>query len=216
MIKYLLGFIRNILNPRISKLGLIDNKSSFDKTARICRYVKIINSNIEGFTYVAQRTLILQGNVGKFCSIASDCRIGLANHSLDYIATSPIFTLKNNATRYKWLNKDLFNAIRTVNIGHDVWIGIGSTIMGGVSIGNGAVVAAGAIVTKDVPPYAIVAGVPAKVIKYRFDNEVIEFLIELCWWDWSIDKLKSKLEFFSEDFSNFTNLDELKNQLNST
>jgi acetyltransferase-like isoleucine patch superfamily enzyme len=213
MIKYLLGLINNFFNVRISKLALIDNKSTFDKTARVCRHVKIINSNIGGFTYVASKTQILEGNIGKFCSIASDCRIGLASHSLNYISTSPIFTSKNNATKYQWIQRDMFEEIQKVNIGNDVWIGIGSIIMGGVSVGDGAVVAAGAIVTKDVPPYSIVAGVPAKVIKYRFEKEIIEFLSEVSWWDWPIDKLKNKLNFFSMDSFNMSDLKELNNHL---
>lgn len=83
-------------------------------------------------------------------------------------------------------------------IGNDVWIGWGVLIKGGVTIGNGAVIGARSVVTKDVPPYAVVAGVPAKVIKYRFEQEKIDLLQQLQWWDWDIDRI-------------YENLDRLKN-----
>jgi acetyltransferase-like isoleucine patch superfamily enzyme len=88
------------------------------------------------------------------------------------------------------------------NIGNDVWIGDKVIVIGGITIGDGAVVGAGAVVTHDVPPYAIVAGVPAKVIKYRFDDEKIRKLLDLKWWDWSEEEIKQNREFFiSGDFS---------------
>ncbi len=83
-------------------------------------------------------------------------------------------------------------------------------ILSGVDIGHGACVAAGAVVTKSVPPYAIVAGVPAKVIKYRFSEQIIAYLLELKWWDWSDEKIKRNGAFFASDLSTFKNVHELK------
>ena len=82
-----------------------------------------------------------------------------------------------------------------VIIGNDVWIGAGAQILSGVTIGDGAVIGAGSIVTKDIPPYAIVGGNPARVIRFRFDQAKIDKLLELAWWDWSIEKIKENQEF---------------------
>jgi acetyltransferase-like isoleucine patch superfamily enzyme len=179
-------------------LSLIDDKSKFDKTTRICHFVKSINSTFGAYTYVAPKTQVLDAKIGKFCSIASDCKIGLASHSLNFISTSPIFTSKNNATKYSWVNKNSFNEIDRVSIGNDVWIGIGAKIMGGITIGNGAVIGAGAIVTKDVPSYSIVGGIPAKILKYRFNEDVITFLSDINWWDLPTKELKNHLELFEK------------------
>jgi acetyltransferase-like isoleucine patch superfamily enzyme len=84
-----------------------------------------------------------------------------------------------------------------IEIGNDVWIGTSAIILSGVKIGHGAVVAAGSIVTKSVPPYAIVGGNPAKIIKYRLSEEKIEELLEMKWWDWSEEKIKKNIDFFS-------------------
>lgn len=95
-----------------------------------------------------------------------------------------------------------------VFIGNDVWVGSHVLVKGGVHIGNGACVAAGAVVVKDVPPYAIVGGVPAKVIRYRFSPEIIQRLLELKWWNWDEKKLKDNISFFQRD--NFSVNDVLK------
>ena len=83
-------------------------------------------------------------------------------------------------------------------IGNDVWVAFGATILSGVKIGDGAVVAAGSVVTKDIPPYAIVGGVPAKVIKYRFDDEIIKSLQDIKWWDWDQETIKKRVGDFTE------------------
>ena len=124
--------------------------------------------------------------IGKFCSIAHGARFlsSSANHATDGFSTYPFSVLwdpKDTGYEYTFPNKG------NTQIGNDVWIGSEATIMPGVNIGNGAVVGANAIVTKDVAPYSIVAGNPAKLIRKRFDNEIIESLIEIKWWDWPID-----------------------------
>jgi virginiamycin A acetyltransferase len=91
-------------------------------------------------------------------------------------------------------------------IENDVWIGANSTVMSGIKIGNGAIVAAGSTVTKDVPPYAIVAGNPAKVVKYRFTDEQIKKLLSIAWWDWDEQKIKDNaMNMWSNDINGFIN-----------
>lgn len=127
--------------------------------------------------------------VGSFCSIAEDvmfmCR---ANHPLDRTSTFP---LEVAVTRTKPSRSDLVSSGPIV-LGNDVWIGLRAVVMSGVNIGDGAVVAAGSIVTKDVPPYAIVGGSPAKILKYRFPPGVIEELLRVKWWDWPDEKIRAE------------------------
>jgi virginiamycin A acetyltransferase len=130
--------------------------------------------------------------IGKFCSFASGVMIIATNHDPSKITTHP-FLFKP----YLGVVKEDFRKINNVEIGNDVWIGYNAIILPSVSkIGDGAVVGAGAVVTKDVPPYAIVAGVPAKVIKCRFDQATINNLLETQWWDWPEEKIFSSWQDF--------------------
>lgn len=150
----------------------------------------ITDSIIGDFTYCSYDTKINNANIGKFCSIAGRVTIGAAEHPLDWISTSPVFEdVKNSGTNVKFATEKL-PPVKATTIGHDVWIGEGAMIKQGITIGNGAVIGAMAMVTKDIPPYAIVAGIPAKVIKYRFDENTIKALQESEWWNYSDDKLK--------------------------
>lgn len=125
--------------------------------------------------------------IGSFCSIAVDTVIfGGGEHRHDWIATSPIRVLFNLPGA--WKDGTPRSKGATI-IGNDVWIGYRAMILSGVVVGDGAIIGAGAVVTKDVPPYAIVAGNPAKVVKYRFDEETREMLLRVKWWDWEIEKI---------------------------
>ena len=150
----------------------------------------IVDSVIGDFTYCSYDTKINNANIGKFCSIASRVTIGAAEHPLDWISTSPVFEdVKNSGTNIKFATEKI-PPVKTTNIGHDVWIGEGAMIKQGITIGNGAVIGAMAMVTKDVPPYAIVAGVPARVIRFRFDESTIKAIEESEWWNYDDDKLE--------------------------
>ena len=133
--------------------------------------------------------------IGKFCSIACGAKFifNSANHTLSSLSTYPfpIFFEEwgldvKNITK-AWDNKG------NIVIGNDVWIGYEAVVLAGVTIGDGAIVGARAVVTKDVPPYAVVAGVPAKMIKKRFDDAVIARLSKLKWWNWPEEKLKRNI-----------------------
>jgi len=141
-------------------------------------------------------------SIGAFCSINHRALIGTeGNHPMSFISTHPfIYNLERNPSikeEYRQIGiKERLLVNKEVIIENDVWIGANAIILPGVTIGNGAIIGAGAIVTKDVPPYAIVGGIPAKVIKYRFSKEMIDFLQELEWWKWDDKIIQENLELF--------------------
>lgn len=138
--------------------------------------------------------------IGKFCSIACGTKFlfNCANHTQKSLSTYtyPLFyeewELEKSNITTAWDNKG------DIVIGNDVWIGYEAVIMAGVHIGDGAIIAARAVVTKDVPPYTIVGGTPAKEIRKRFDTEVIQQLLKLKWWDWSTNKIRQCLPYIAE------------------
>jgi len=131
--------------------------------------------------------------IGKFCSFAGDISILLGgNHRTDWVSTYPFCAI--DLFKEETINTTGHPATKgNVTIGNDVWVGMGATIMSGVTIGNGAVIAAQSVVTRDVPPYAIVAGNPARIKKYRFDDDTIKKLQKIAWWNWPIEKIRDNV-----------------------
>lgn len=205
---FIKGFVKNLFNPRISNFALVSANVKVDKTAFINRFVKAKESSIGAHTYIGANTDIECAEIGKFCSIADHCRIGMAGHTLSCLSTSPIFTRVVNGCHEQWVENDVFPDEQDVpaNIGNDVWIGSHALIRGGVTIGDGAIIGAGAVVVKDVPPYAVVGGVPAKVIKYRFSQEVIDRLEEMKWWDMPDEVLKKNIGMFQKEKINIKDI----------
>lgn len=144
---------------------------------------KPIVRNLGKHTYLGTTVFISDRNtkIGAFCSIAGNVAIGPSQHPLSFLSTHPFQYLGRDKLMPKY--KVHFEHAKPVEIGNDVWIGANALIMDGIKVGDGAVVGANAVVTKDVPAYAIVGGVPAKLIRYRFEPKVIEKLLALKWWD---------------------------------
>ena len=197
---YLKGTLNNIFNPGVPLFTTIDGYSIVNKKARVGRKCKVYHSSLGAYSYIGRGTQLIYASVGKFCSISGNVLIGMGHHTLSYLSTSPIFTEKNNGTGHSWTDRESLLPYKLVTIGNDVWIGTRAMVLGGVTIGDGAVIGAGAIVTKDVPPFAIVAGVPARIVRYRFSEEIIARLEVMQWWNLSDEVLKSNIALFqSED-----------------
>ena len=171
-----LCFLKNIItNPNIT----VGDYTYYDDPESVENF----NNNVlYHFDFIGDKLII-----GKFCQIATGVKFIMngANHSIDGFSTFPF-----SAFGKDWQDTPLTPDFKgdTV-IGNDVWIGYNATIMPGIQIGDGAIIASGSIVTKDVAPYSIIGGNPAKLIRNRFDNETISKLISLAWWDWPFDKI---------------------------
>ena len=178
---------------------IVDEGCGFESPVTLLRGARVFGCRLGRYTYLGRDTEIQNANIGRFCSIGPDVMIGLFAHPLGLnMSTSPVFYKGRSQTSTPvFTDSAIFTGSalfrdepRPVTLGHDVWIGARAVIKGGVSIGNGAVIAAGAVVTRDIPPYAIAAGVPARILRYRFDAETIESLQQLRWWDQDIDWLR--------------------------
>jgi acetyltransferase-like isoleucine patch superfamily enzyme len=187
---------------KLSWLAFYDAGSEISPKAAIQRFVNIRESTIGAYSYIGHTSNIFRAQIGKFCSVSRYVNIGLSSHPINTVSSSPIFFSANNVTGHRWIDKDVYDdRPDPVAIGNDVWIGMNTTIMGGVTVGNGAVIAAHSVVTKDIPPYAIVAGIPAKIIRYRFDDELIKQLEESNWWDLPEELIRQNIAKFQGEIS---------------
>ncbi len=161
-------------------------------------WTSMAETTLGDYSYVVQNCEIITTKIGKFCSIAAMVRINPGNHPMwrasqshfSYRASAYFDDAADEAAFFDW------RRAHPVTIGHDVWIGHGAIILPGRSVGDGAVIAAGAVVTKDVPAYSIVAGMPARVVRPRFEAAIATRLQALKWWDWSHEQLRGALEDF--------------------
>lgn len=170
-------------------------KSNLDNTVKLCYDDQIVCCSVGRYTYIGEHSCILYADIGKFCSIADRCVIGGPAHSVDFVSTSPVFNKGRNIFGINFANFS-FDDYKRTTIGNDVWIGSGCFIKSGVSISDGAVIGMGSVVTKDIGPYEIWAGNPAKFIRKRFDDETIRHLQKIQWWDFPEEKLHCVGKYF--------------------
>ena len=174
--------------------SLTDSSIGYD--SKVEAGSNVVSSSMLDHSYIGYDSTIINTDIGSFCSIGDRVSIGGAMHPMHFVSTSPVFLSHRDSVKFKYAKHDYLPVIKT-KIGHDVWIGQGAFIKSGVSVGIGAVIGMGAVVTKDVPAYAIVGGNPAKVIRYRFNEEVIEQLLASEWWSLSKKKLKKYAHLFN-------------------
>lgn len=204
---------------RISLSAILDNKVSFEGCCQFHPYVKFCGRLGYG-SYIGPYSKI-SAHIGRFTSIASFvCTVaGRHAYQAPFATTCPMFFSLNpnhSQSGSTFATEQMFEELKfavpekqlDVEIGNDVWIGERAMLIGGVHIADGAIVLAGAVVTKDVPPYAIVGGVPAKIIRYRYDKETISFLLQTQWWN-------NTEEWFKENWKLLTDIDKLKAYYNN-
>ena len=188
---------------------IIDSKCIFEGKNRISDNTKLLNVSLGYGSYVGQNSFFVNTEIGKYSSIGDNINIIVGRHPIsNFVSTHPSFYSTNLPMNLSYVSYDKFNEYKyydnknkiSVKIGNDVWIGSNSIIMEGVRIGDGSVIAAGSIVTKDVNPYSIVGGVPAKIIKYRFSDEDIKYLLNFKWWDKETQWIEKNAGLF-EDIS---------------
>jgi acetyltransferase-like isoleucine patch superfamily enzyme len=181
------GFSRGLQNVQFEGKNKVPDRCNFSGVIKI------------GYATTLGYNNFLHGNItiGKYCQLGADVAMHSTNHPVNYLST--------------YINKNLFNGelsalkeVKNIEVGHDVWIGHNAIVVGEVRIGNGAIIASGAVVTRDVAPYSIVAGVPAKEIKKRFSEKIIQEIESLQWWDLAEEELEKIKPLF------FKNLQEAK------
>lgn len=188
-----LSAIEPFLHPDVQTVD-----STFGAFVEIGQGSRVVNSTFRDYAYCDRFSDIANTTVGRFSNIAAMTRIGPTDHPMQR-ASQHHFQYRSS---YYWPDTPddaaffAARAARRTTLGPDCWIGHGAVIRPEVTVGAGAVVAAGAVVTKDVPPFTIVAGVPATPLRTRFPQAVIDRLIRLAWWDWDHDRLRAALEDF--------------------
>lgn len=180
--------------------------SSIGKCCEILADTSLRGVELGDYSYLGQRCIAGNAVIGKFCAIAAEVRIGAPNHPMDRPSMHRFTYCPEYYSADAVRDQSFFDQRRhdRVVIGHDVWIGHGVIVLPDVTVGDGAVLAAGAVATKDVPPYTIVGGVPARIIRERFSRAIAERLQSIAWWDWPFETIMERLaDFQSGDIEAF-------------
>jgi acetyltransferase-like isoleucine patch superfamily enzyme len=198
---------------KIGKHVILDINNTFEGHNVIADDCEIASSKIGLGTYISKNSVIKMCLVGRFCSIGRNIQTGLGLHPTEgFVSSHPAFFSSqrqagfsfvtiNKFIEHKYIDED---GKYIIQIGNDVWIGNNVILMDGIRIGDGAIIAAGSIVTKDVDPYTIVAGIPAKFLRYKFSEAEIEALRKIKWWNWPFEKIRAHHQFF-DDINLFLN-----------
>lgn len=167
------------------------------KNTNVSPGTQLSSVSLGKYSYIGYDCFAVNAEIGMFCSIADSCRIGGAEHPISRVSTSPVFHEGTNCLKKNYA-KFPIEEPKDTKIGNDVWIGAASVIKSGVTIGNGAVVGMGSVVTHDIGPYEIWAGVPARFIRKRFSDVIISGLEKSKWWDLEDSKLELLSQYMDE------------------
>ena len=192
--------IRNFilrLFPEIRNFNSVVNHNTIlGNNIKIYPKAYLSNSEIGNYTYISENSIIKNTTIGKFCSIGPNLLCGWGLHPKNGISTHPMFYSSKKQNGMTLSNFDKIEEWKQIVIGNDVFIGMNVTIIDGVKIGDGAIIGAGAIVSKDIPPYSIAVGCPIQIIGSRFDDDIINQLLTIKWWDFQEDRLQLIEKYF--------------------
>jgi len=177
--------------------GIALRNSKIHKTSKIESGSTVINTVFKKHSFCGYDCLFNNCEVGSFTSIAGKVIVGGSAHPVHYVSTSPVFLSHKDSVKTKFSRHDFYYIPKTT-IGNDVWVGEGAYIKAGINIGHGAVIGMGSVVTKDVPAYAIVAGNPAKLVRMRFESEIVDAMLKIKWWDFSDEELARAAHHFTD------------------
>lgn len=187
---------RRLLFTHISPLCILQ-EAEVDSTAAISSGVRFYRGSLGRYSYISNNSYVTDCRIGSFTSISSDCYIGGTSHPLEWVSTSPVFHRWGNLMKKNFARHDYDIFCRT-EIGNDVWIGNRVMVKAGVHIADGAVIGMGSIVTKDVGPYEIWAGNPARFIRRRMPEETARRIAETAWWDWDDARITETAQDFTD------------------
>jgi chloramphenicol O-acetyltransferase type B len=193
-----------VVNAQLGDVVTIERDTAvFDSTLQanslVSHHCAITDVNLGSYSYIAEQAIIAYATIGRFCSIGPAMICGYGSHPLDFVSTSPVFYSTRKQCGVTFADQDEFQESERTVIGNDVWIGARVFVRDGVRIGNGAIVAAGAVVVDDVADYSVVGGVPAKIIRHRFSDPVIKELLEIAWWNWSEPDLRAARSMIAQN-----------------
>lgn len=201
-----------ILKYKLKDKVLFEKKTKIDATCvfegrnRMASRSELYNVKLGFGSYIGRETVLENTDIGKFSCVGPRVRNISGEHPLTYVSMHPAFYSNRKQAGFSFTEKNIYDEFRyadqqdkkSVVVGNDVWIAADVRIIDGVKIGDGAAILAGAVVTKDVPSYAIVGGVPGKVLKYRFEESQIEYLQKLKWWNKDLEWIESHARFFHD------------------
>lgn len=178
---------------------IVGEGCGFEEGVNVGSRTTLVHSHVGRYSSIGFESMYVGCQIGRFCSLGPRVLAGLGRHPTDFVSTSPVFYAPHHSgVRISFVTEQRFDESLPISIGHDVWIGANAVLMDGIVIGSGAIIGAGAVVTRDVEPYAIVGGVPAKLIRRRFDQDVIEKLLNIHWWDKPLPWLQQTGDSFAD------------------